>query len=214
MAIVASDAARPPLRIRRSPAWLAAGIVAICLGGLGSAWVFSSLTASQPVLQVTRTLYRGELIQPSDLAVIPVGAALDVPTVSEGRLADVVGRSVVSDVPKGSLLVDGSWGEPGVPAGRSRVGVRLSSGRYPASDVRPGTSVLVVALPPPAAAVGAGTGADELPDSVRATLVSAPAAQADGSAAFDLDVPAEDAETVARLAASDRVVLVQVEPRR
>lgn len=210
MAIVASDAARPRLRIRRSPAWLAAGIVAICLGGLGSAYVFTSLTASDPVLQVTRTLHRGEVIQLADLAVIPVGAALDVPSVGEGRLGEVVGRAVVSDVPKGSLLVEGSWGEPGVAAGRSRVGLRLPSGRYPATDVRPGTPVLVVALPPPAA----GAGSDALPDSVRATLVSAPVAQPDGSFAFDLDVPVEDAEAVARLASADRVALVQIEARR
>ncbi|MBK8462157.1 MAG: hypothetical protein IPL36_03680 [Nigerium sp.] len=214
MAVFASDAARPRLRTRRSPAWLAAGIVAICLGGLGSAYVFTSLTASHSVLQVTRTLHRGELIQPTDLAAIPVGAALDVPTVSEARLGEVVGRAVVSDVPNGSLLVDGSWGEPGVPAGHSRVGLRLPSGRYPATDVRPGTPVLVVALPPPAAGVGAGAEADALPGSVRATLVSAPTAQPDGSFAFDLDVPAEAAEAVARLAAADRVVLVQVEARR
>ena len=214
MAIFASDAARPRLRVRRSPTWLAAGIVAICLGGLGSAYVFASLTASEPVLQVTRTLHRGEVIQPADLAVIPVGAALDVPTVSEGRLGEVVGRAVVSDVPKGGLLVEGSWGDPGVPAGRSRVGLRIPSGRYPATDVRPGTAVLVVALPPAAVAAGSAPGADALPDSVRATLVSAPVVQPDGSFAFDLDVPAEDAEAVARLAAADRLVLVQVEARR
>ncbi|MFT3876387.1 MAG: SAF domain-containing protein [Propioniciclava sp.] len=207
-----TDAARPRLRVRRSPLWLAAGLIAIALGGLGSAAVFSSLSASQPVLQATRTLHRGEIIQSSDLTTVPVSAGLGVATVPESRLSDVVGRAAVTDVPGGSLLVDGSWGDAGLPSGQSRVGVRLASGRFPVSDLRPGTPLLVVALP--SGSSESGTDADVLPGSVRATLVAAPVQQADASATFDLNLASEDAEAVARLAAADRVALVQIEGRR
>ena len=45
--------------------------------------------------------------------------------------------------------------------------------------------------------------------SVNATLVGSASAQSDGSTLFALNVPAASAEMVARLAAADRVALVQ-----
>ena len=197
------DATRPRIRLRRSPLWLLAGILAVCLGGLASAFVYLSLAESDPVLRVNRTIHRGEVIQQADLSVVSLGAGVDVPAVGEARVGEVVGRAATTDLPGGSLLVDGSWGEDGVPVGNARVGVRLASGRFPTTDLRPGTSVLVVALP------AQGVVEQELPGSVAAALVGEPAAQADGSTVFALNVPAAAAEDVARLAAADRVALVQ-----
>ncbi|MFP5282111.1 MAG: SAF domain-containing protein, partial [Actinomycetes bacterium] len=169
------------------------------------AFVYSSVAASDPVLRVNRTIHRGEVITEADLAVVSVGAGIDVRTVTDERLREVVGRAAVSDIPGGSLLVEGSWGDPGQPLGTARVGVRIEPGRYPATDLVPGTSLLVVALPD-ANAVGAQA---ELPASVETTLVDVPAAQPDGSVTVDLHVPSTQAETVARLASADRVSLVQ-----
>ena len=203
MATVPRAPSRPLMRLRRSPAWLAFGVVAVCLGGLLSAFVYLNAVESHPVLRVNRTVYRGETIAPGDLSVVQVGAGLDVRTVADVRADEVIGRAALTDVPAGSLLVEGSWGEASQPVGMARVGVRLSAGRYPAGDLRPGTPFLVVALPDPAAEQA------ELPASVPATLVAAPAAQPDGSLAFDLYVPIGQAEQVSRLASADRVALVQ-----
>lgn len=203
-----SDSARPRIRTRRSPLWLLVGIVAVCLGGLGSAFVFGSITSSDHVLRVNRTIHRGEVIATQDVSVVSVGAGLDVRTVSDQRVSEVVGRPAVTDIPAGSLLVEGTWGEVGQPSGQSRVGVRLEPGRYPATDMRPGTPLLIVALPEGGAEGGAE--APALPGSVSATLVAAPAAQPDGRVTFDLYVPDAQAELVARLAATDRLAVVQV----
>ncbi|WP_282005824.1 SAF domain-containing protein [Propioniciclava sinopodophylli] len=197
------DATRPRIRLRRSPLWLLAGILAVCLGGLASAFVYLSLTASDPVLRVNRTIHRGEVIQGADLSVVSVGTGVDVRTVGDERAAEVIGRAAVTDVPGGSLLVEGSWGESGVPVGSARVGLRLSAGRFPTTDLRPGTQVLVVALP------AQGEAEAELPGSIPASLVGEPAVQTDGSTLLALSVPAGSAELVARLAAADRVALVQ-----
>ena len=197
------DATRPRIRLRRSPLWLLAGILAVCLGGLASAFVYLSLTASDPVLRVNRTIHRGEVIQGADLSVVSVGTGVDVRTVGDERAAEVIGRAAVTDVPGGSLLVEGSWGESGVPLGSARVGLRLSVGRFPTTDLRPGTQVLVVALP------AQGEAEAELPGSIPASLVGEPAVQTDGSTLLALSVPAGSAELVARLAAADRVALVQ-----
>lgn len=198
------DVTRPRIRLRRSPLWLIAGILAVALGGLASAFVYLQVAASDPVLRVNRTIHRGEVIQAADLAVVHVGSGLDVRTVSDTRARDVVGKAAVTDLPGGGLLVDGSWGETHVLVGSARVGVRLSPGRFPTTDLRPGTEVLVVALAGPG-----GVGEEDLPGSVNATLVGSASAQSDGSTLFALNVPAASAEMVARLAAADRVALVQ-----
>lgn len=198
------DATRPRLRLRRSPLWLAAGILAICLGGLASAFVYLQVAASDPVLRVNRTIHRGEVIQAADLSVVHVGTGLDVRTVPDARAGEVVGQAAVTDLPGGSLLVDGSWGDSNVAAGSARVGLKLGPGRFPATDLRPGTTVLVVALS------GQGGALEEdLPGSVTATLVGQASGQADGSTLFVLTVPSASAELVARLAAADRIALVQ-----
>lgn len=203
MAEVPRAPSRPLIRLRRSPAWLAFGIIAICVGGLLSAFVYLNAVESHPVLRLNRTVHRGEIIAPSDLGVVQAGTGLDVRTVADRQSGDVVGKAALTDLPAGSLLVEGSWGEAGQPTGMARVGVRLSAGRYPGGDLRPGTPFLVVALPE-----ASGERA-ELPASVAATLVADPVTQPDGSLAFDLYVPTAEAEAVTRLAAADRVALVQ-----
>ena len=203
MDIPVPDATRPRIRTRRSPLWLLAGILAVCLGGLASAFVYLELAAADPVLRVNRTIHRGEVIQAADLSVVSIGSGVDVRTVADARAAEVVGQAAATDLPGGSLLVDGSWGAGGVPLGSARVGLRLQAGRFPSTDLRPGTEVLIVALPTQ------GSAEEELPGSVPASLVSEPAGQPDGSSLFSLTVQEGAAEEVARLAAAERVALVQ-----
>lgn len=198
------DAARPRVRLRRSPMWLVIGVLAVCLGGISSAFVFLQIDASDPVLRINRTIHRGEVIQAADLSVVQAGTGLDVRTVPDARAGEVVGQAAITDLPGGSLLVEGSWGDSHVPVGSARVGLRLTPGRFPTTDLRPGTTVLVVALPEQGGTVEA-----ELPHSIAATLVGDPGAQPDGSTLFALTVPSGSAEQVARLAAADRVALVQ-----
>lgn len=205
------EPSRTRLRLRRDPRWLLAGILAIVLGGLATAFLFMSATSADPVLRVNRTVFRGERIKGSDLSVVTISRGLDVKSVPGSRLDDVVGSAAVTDIPAGSLLVDGAWGPATLEAGHSRLGVRLSSGRLPSSDLVPGTPVLVVAL---AAASGPATSEGELPASVAATLATAPISQPDGSWVVDVNVPTDRAETIARLAASDRVVVVRQGPAR
>lgn len=195
------------IRVRRNPRWLLAGIVAVVLGGLATAALVQSVAASEPVVRLNRTIHRGETITPADVSVVPVSRGLDVRTVPGARLDEVVGSAAITDLPQGSLLVAGTFGSAQLAAGESRVGVRVTAGRLPSSELVPGTPVIVVALP---AANAAPTDADALPPSVRATLATSPAAQPDGSWVVDLTVPGERAEVVARLAALDRVAVVRV----
>lgn len=202
MATQETPPARPLMRLRRSPSWLAFGIVAVCLGGLLSAFAYLSAVESTPVLRVNRTVYRGEILAPTDFSVVHVGSGVDVRSVADSRISEVVGRAAVTDLPAGGLLVEGSWSDATQPVGMARVGARLAQGRFPVGDLRPGTPVSVVAL--------ADSGTEgKLPGTVPATLVIAPTPQPDGSLVFDLFVPLDQAEMVTRLAAAERISLIQ-----
>ncbi len=203
------DVTRRRLRVRRNPMWLAGGILAVCLGGLASGYLFMSVAATDEVLKVQRTVYRGQIIAAEDLTVVSVGAGVEVGAVPRERLDEVVGRSALTDLPEGSLLVSGSWGDARLTSGSTRIGVRLEPGRYP-SGLVPGSPVLIVAVP----LQGALSEEEAVPPSVPGEVASLPAGQSDGSVVFDLTVGGDQAETVARLAATNRLSLVEQAPRR
>lgn len=206
MSATTSAPLRARVRLRRSPRWLLAGVLAVCLGGLATAFLVSSVAASESVLRLNRTVYRGEVIAPVDLGVVTIGRGAEVPVVAGERLNAVVGQSALTDLPDGSLLVEGSYGAPDLPPGSARVGLRLAPGRLPSSALPPGTPVLVVALPGANAMPGS---AEQVPPSVSGTLATAPVAQSDGSFVVDVTVVADRAESVARLSATERVALVR-----
>lgn len=201
--------ARTSIRLRRNPRWLAVGVLLTVLGGLATAFGFLTVSASESVVVLNRTVHRGEAVTASDLGVVAVGHGDALRTVPAADAGGLVGQRATTDLPAGSLLVEGSLGAPDLAAGQARVGVRLTAGRLPSTGLLPGTPVLAVALAD--AAAGAGAGEAELPASVLATVVDSPQVQPDGSVVLDLNLPADRAEAVARLAAADRVALVRRE---
>lgn len=206
MSITHPGPLRAHVRLRRSPRWLLAGIMAVCLGGLATAFLIASVAATEDVLRLNRTVHRGEIIAPADLGVVTIGRGAEVPAVSGDSLGAVVGQAALTDLPDGSLLVEGSFGASDLPPGSARVGLRLAPGRLPSATLPPGTPVLVVALPAANAIPGA---AEQVPASVPGTLATAPVAQSDGSFVVDVTLVADRAESVARLAATERVALVR-----
>lgn len=201
---VVSASPHAHLRVRRDMRWLAAGVLAVALGGLGTWFLFTSAADSRPALKLTRTVFRGEALQASDLTVVPIGRAVDVAAVPGERLNAVVGQTVSADLVKGSLLVEGSVGAPELAAGLARVGLKLEAGRLPSTPMVPGAHVQVVVLPP-----ANGETASEPMPSMDATLSAAPATTPDGSYVVDLNVPVAQAEQVARFGALKQVALIR-----
>ena len=191
------------VRTRRNLRWMAAGVLAVCLGGLGAALLYGNLSNAHNVLVVQRTVYRDQVITAADLGVTSVVPAAGVETVAGDQLDTVIGRTALSDLVEGGLLSPRSFGEPVVEAGSVRIGLRLAAGRLPSAAMPPGTEVLLVPVGRDGAEPPAGA-------SVTGRIATAATVLPDGASIIDVSVAATEAERVVRLAANDQLALVRL----
>ncbi|HOB04044.1 MAG TPA: SAF domain-containing protein [Propionibacteriaceae bacterium] len=193
------------LRARRSPRLVLVGLLIMCLGGLGAAVLYASVTTSRPVLVANRTVVRGETIKESDLRITELGGAR-VAAVDANRLREVVGKVALLDIGEGSVLTPASYGQVSVNAGTSQLGLRLAPGRVPVRDMPAGTPVRIIGVPAKTDQAAAASDAFV----TAATVVTSPQATPDGAAVMlDVEVPADKAVILAQLAAADRLVVVR-----
>lgn len=200
-------AVRPqPVRARRNPRWIAIGVLAICLGALGSLLLYSQVTTSTTVIAVNRTIMRGETILATDLGQVTVGDLGGLKPLAASELTTLIGKQALMDLPQGSFVVEGSIGAPADPEDHARVGLRLTPGRVPIAPLPAGTPVRLISVPAP----NTSTAPEEI--SVPGQVATAPSISPDGSRVLDVSVPVRFAATIARLAASDQLALI-LEPR-
>lgn len=139
--------ARPP-RVRRRPLLLVGTIAAVLLGGLGTAWVFTTSAASTEVVGVRVAVQRGEVIDRDDLTVVKVGLDPSLDVVTGDRIEEIVGQRAATDLAAGGLLAAGSLTDQVVPkAGESLVGVALAPSMLPAEALLAGDRVTIVETP-------------------------------------------------------------------
>lgn len=196
-----------PVRARRNLRWIAAGVLAVCLGGLGAALLYGNLSNAQTVVTVKRTVYRDQVITAEDLGVTSAVPAAGVETVPSDRIDEVVGRTALYDLAEGSLLSPRGYGEASVEPGTVRLGLRLAAGRIPSAPMPPGTRVLLVAV---------GGDGDAPPEgaSVVGTIATPASLLPDGASIVDVSIAEQEAERVARLAANDQLALVRLTGQR
>ena len=192
-----------PVRARRNLRWVAAGVLAVCLGGLGAALLYANLSSAQTVITVKRTVYRDQVITAADLGVTSAVPAAGVETVPSGRIDDAVGRTALYDLAEGSLLSPRAYGEAAVEVGSARLGLRLAAGRIPSAPMPPGTRVLLVPV---------GRDGSDPPEgaSVTGRIATVASTLPDGASIVDVTIAGQEAERVARLAANDQLVLVRL----
>ena len=192
-----------PVRARRNLRWVAAGVLAVCLGGLGAALLYANLSSAQTVITVKRTVYRDQVITAADLGVTSAVPAGGVETVPSGRIDDAVGRTALYDLAEGSLLSPRAYGEAAVEVGSARLGLRLAAGRIPSAPMPPGTRVLLVP-------VGRDGGDPPEGASVTGRIATVASTLPDGASIVDVTIAGQEVERVARLAANDQLVLVRL----
>jgi hypothetical protein len=102
-------------------------------------------TERQSVLAVARPIALGQEIQASDLERVSVGGLRAGEYLPAADASDILGRTAAVGLQPGSLLVPGDLARSAsLPAGESIVGLRLSPGEFPASQVGVGSHVMIV----------------------------------------------------------------------
>ena len=194
----------PRIPGRRNPKWIALGIVALCLGGLLSYVIYARVATETTVVSIAQTVYRGEVVETSDLTTITLQGNTIPQAVPARDLATVVGRRAATDLVAGSVLVGSALTDDAVPAtGRAVVGLKLLPGRTPTSLLLPSSAVRLVALPPE-------NWTDKLTgDTFTARLIDQTTGADGTSLLVNVDVAADQAATIAQLASQDRIALVR-----
>ena len=199
----------PRLPVRRNPKWIALGIIAICVGGLLSYVIYARVATESAVVAMAATVYRGEVIDASDLTAVTLNGNPSVPSIPADQASSLVGQRASYDLVDGSLVAPSAvTTQDALPADkRAVVGMKLAGGRAPADFLLPGSPVRLVALPAPDAQPGV---ADPYAGKtfVARTVSSAPGPDA-GSLFVDVDVPADQAPTIAMLAAQERLTVIR-----
>lgn len=192
---------------RRDLRWIAAGLAAICAGGVGGAALYVQATDSQSVVRVNRTVARGETVSAADLSVTTVGSMPGVATVPASEVSKLIGKFARTDLVSGSLLAPGQIGEPTVEPGTTQLGLRLAPGRLPSQPLPVGAHVRLIGLSPATPSPATVHSGGEV--SFGAVIVGLPKQLPEGAWVLDVAVAAADGMRVAQLAAADQLALLR-----
>lgn len=197
-------AARRPeavqLRARRSPKVIAVGILAVVLGALGSAALYSSANSEENVVSIAKPVSRGTVILDEHLMVVPVPERFAAEAVAADDIGTLVGQTALTDLPEGAFPHADHVGENPLPAGEALVGLRMTHGQLPSTPMPAGTAVELVAI-----------GESQPASNMRGVVAVEPLPLDDGmSFALDVRVAADSATQIARLSAENQLAVIVV----
>ncbi len=205
-----AESPRPPTRNRSR---IALGIFLVVVLSLAFAVAYNNVGERRAVLAVGRPVTAGSVISSADLVEARVSSDAALRPVAADQRDAVVGRIAAVNLVPGTLVTRAQLATgPPVEEGRAVVGLALKPGRLPAG-LQVGERVLVVLTPPPSAA---GASIDALSQVLNDARVAAVTESTDvaGGSVVSVNVPVENAATMATAAAADRVSLVLVGGRR
>ncbi|RIQ33609.1 SAF domain-containing protein [Jiangella rhizosphaerae] len=195
--------AAPPKQ-RRRPALIGLGVALVALGGLGAAWLATSMSDTVAVIAVREDVARGEQITADDLTTANINADPALDPIPESRENDVIGQYASVDLPAGTLVTENSFSgsiQPG--EGQSMVGVAVTTAQLPSEPLRPGDTVRIVDTPNPQDDPPGST-----PDSIEATVVSTSTDDETGQRMVNVVLPEVRAPDLAARIATGRIVVI------
>ncbi len=212
-----ADPSRPDSRLAPTPRerrvpWIVLGVLIVVGSGLAFAFWASQVGDRVEALVLARSVGAGDQIEPSDLAVVRVGADTDLPTIPPQRRDDLAGRVATADLDAGTLLTESLLvDDTTLGSDHALVGLTIEQGELPMADLRAGATLLVVKTPTEAAAAEL---AGVTPPVVWVGEVFSTTAFDDGvegpAVYLSLRVRTSEAPSVAAAVAQDRVRLVLV----
>ncbi|PSL01376.1 SAF domain-containing protein [Haloactinopolyspora alba] len=195
--------AAPPKQ-RRRPALIGLGVALVALGGLGAAWLATSVSDSVSVIAMSTDVPRGQVIERADLTTADINTDPSLEPVRAGRIDEIVGQHATSDLSSGSLLTLDAVADTVRPGdGEALVGVAVTAAQLPAEPLRPGDSVRIVDTPNPQDDPPSDT-----PNSIEAVVVRSTVDQESGQRVVDVVVPEGDAASLAARVATGRITIV------
>lgn len=203
-AVPSREVPAPPPKLRRRPMLVAVSAALVVIGGLTSAWAYSTSTTTQQVVAVRTDVPQGEVITRDDLQVIRISLDPALSSVPAERLDALVGQHAAFALTAGSLISDRAVTPTEVPApGTSVVGLALGPGQLPAGPIAVGDNVRIVSTP--------GKQGDVDPSALRSfrgkAVVITPA-DASGLVGVSVQVPANQAAEIAARSATGNVALL------
>jgi len=205
-----------PSRPRRSPKLIAIGILCACLGGLGAAFAWTSVTTAHPVIVAQRAVAKGDVIKPGDFGLADVAVTAGVATLPASDLPGMIGERALIDLPQGSLVGPAAVGALKVPAGESVVGLSVSAGRAPVNTLPYGAEVTLLRVVSATQGQTQGDNENENesapipPWTVQARVVATSVTNPDGTVLVDVALPHDDALIAAMLSAQGELALVRM----
>ncbi|PZF82768.1 SAF domain-containing protein [Jiangella anatolica] len=195
--------AAPPKQ-RRRPALIGLGVALVALGGLGAAWLATSMSDTVRVVAVREDVARGEQITEDDLTTANINTDPALDPIPAARQSEIVGQYASVDLPAGTLVTEGSYSSDVRPGeGEAMVGVAVTAAQLPGEALRPGDIVRIVDTPNPQDDPPGST-----PDSIEATVVSTTTDEESGQHMVNVIVPEVRAPDLAARVATTRIVVV------
>jgi len=186
---------------------VALGLILVAAGALLFGTQVQSAGEREPVVVTARALEPGQVVKPSDLAVLDVAVDGKAALVPAARRGELVGKRATSHLPAGSLVGFGHFeAGSGLAPGQVVVGAQLGPGGLPVPNLRVGDRVRLLASVGPTNADSAG---DRVVDGLGTASVYlvTPGTQA-GAQFVSLVVDAGQAQAVSDAAAAQHLRLV------
>src|SRR6266511_2098440 len=196
-------AAAPPVPIpvprrasrRVRPGLTALAVAFVAVGGLATAYAVTLVGDIHAYLAVARPVHVGAALTASDMTTVSITADPALRPIPASRVNQVVGKYTAVELIPGTR--------------KNIVGLGLPVDRLPASRIKPGVEVLLVATPAQAGVTATGnTATTGPPQKFPATVIDVAKGTREGTVLVNVAVDARDAPTVAALAATDRLVIV------
>ena len=183
---------------------IAAGVALAAIAIGGNLYVYSTLDASEPVVQATRDVPAGQQITADMLRTVDVDADPTVNVIAGDRIDSLVGTYAKVRLVAGSLVTaEALQPTPLVAPGTSVVAIQVADGSLPIG-LRERVPVLLV-VP------GQGSDTNAVITSVSGRVVGLPTDTSSALGLQSLSVEVADADA-ATIAAADEVRVVLVEP--
>ncbi|WP_169738791.1 SAF domain-containing protein [Jiangella gansuensis] len=196
-----SGITHPERRYRRRPALIGLGVGLLAACGAGAAYLAQSLGDTMPVLALTETVHRGQVIETQHLTTARAAPDPALQPVAAAELDRVVGRRAATDLVGGTLLTAAAVTSAPIPSsGQSVVGVAVTEAQLPRFELNAGDRIRVFGTPNPG-----DRPSDDHTEGIPATVVGVSGLLDSGHVVVDVVVSDDVAGTLIAHVATGRV---------